>query len=88
LDELSGEEAQCMSRYFATVLNRARQIYELNKDQVIEQETEDMGSTYLKMFLRRPIFVSAWTTLKNWYPTEFAEYVEQLAEKAKEQSRR
>ena len=88
LDELSGEEAQRMSRYFATVLNRARQIYELNKEQVINQETGDMGSTYLKMFLGRPIFVSAWTTLKDWYPTEFADYVEQLVEEAREQSRR
>jgi len=47
IDELEPEERQRMSRCFATVLNRGRQIYELSRDNVVDEQTEILGTSFL-----------------------------------------
>jgi hypothetical protein len=82
LDELEPEERQRMSRYFATVLNRGRQIYELSRDNVVDEQTEILGTSFLARFLDRPIFLSAWqSVLRNWYPKDYVDYVDNLSKR-------
>ena len=50
LEELEPEEQQRLGRYFATILNRGRQIYELSRDGIVEEQISITGNAFLEPF--------------------------------------
>ena len=81
IKELVPDEQDRVVWYFATVLNRVRQ-FNLLRDQKIVSEDRSQGA--LVFFVARPIFLSVWETqLRNLYPKDFVDYVEELIQRMK-----
>lgn len=56
-EKLEPEDRVQMGRYYATLMNRSRQIFDLNRYGIVEDGVRDyLGSTVLQISLRRRLF--------------------------------
>ena len=79
-EDLDPEERTRMHRYYATVLNRSRQVFDLNKAGIIDDGARDyLGSTGIQIALRRSLFRDYLSFSRDYFDPEFMAYIDELA---------
>ena len=81
-EDLEPEEGIRMARYYATIMNRSRQIFDLNKAGIIDDGARDyLGSTVMRINLQRTLFRNYLSFSRDYYDPEFMRYVDELTSK-------